>query len=172
MFAYCGNNPVNFHDPTGLCQHTFSIYFKVDCGQEDCPTSSAYISIDKRLQQRGVTYTPNPSGDGGRINNSCEVTDPIEMTEFASYLKNNTDDFSGSVEAIIYEWELHNYLYTITEEDDPWHDRAKDVDLGRTIYDDNHGIFSKLMWAGFELLFPKQAADDKLIHMMDWEVGK
>ena len=43
MFAYCGNNPVNFHDPTGLCQHTFSIYFKVDCKQSDCPTSRYYI---------------------------------------------------------------------------------------------------------------------------------
>ena len=42
MFAYCTNNPVNFHDPTGLCKNTFSIYFKVDCGSTKCKTSRNY----------------------------------------------------------------------------------------------------------------------------------
>ena len=42
MFAYCTNNPVNFHDPTGLCKNTFSIYFKVDCNSRTCKTSSSY----------------------------------------------------------------------------------------------------------------------------------
>ena len=162
MFAYCNSNPVNFCDPTGLCKNTFCIYLKADCGQDNCKTSSAYLPIEERLKQRGVVYESHPSGNGGKIINSCNVADPKEMTEFAIYLKKNTDDFSGSIEGMLYEWELHNLIYWATQEGDAWHDKAQHVDLGRTIYDDNHGLFSVIMWASFELLFPEQAEEDKL----------
>ena len=46
MFVYCTNNPINFQDPIGLCKNTFSIYFKVDCGESDCPTSHYYIESE------------------------------------------------------------------------------------------------------------------------------
>lgn len=162
MFAYCLNNPVVLADPSGTCANTFSIYFKVDCGKNNCKTSSAYLPIEKRLEQKGVSYEPSSSGNGGRIINSYKVTDPTEQTEFAIYLKTHTDNFSGSIEGILYEWAIHNLLFEVTKEGDPWHDRAKDVDLGRTIYDDNHGVFSKIMWIGFEILYPQQAIDDRI----------
>ena len=80
------------------------------------------------------------------------------MTLYARYLKKTTDDFSGSVEAMVFEWWIHNLIFYVVEENSSWYKKAKDVDLGRTIYNDRHdlmgveGLASKAMWILFSLM--------------------
>ena len=41
MFAYCGNNPVMYYDPSGFCKYSLiAIGGKADCGSSWCTTSS------------------------------------------------------------------------------------------------------------------------------------
>ena len=42
MFAYCGNNPVNANDPSGMCKTYIFGLFKKDCLNATCPKSKNY----------------------------------------------------------------------------------------------------------------------------------
>ena len=59
MFAYCGNNPVNRVDPTGMCDEYLWGLFTVDCQSASCPTSECYNPNAKQVL---VIYDANSSG--------------------------------------------------------------------------------------------------------------
>ena len=49
MFAYCGNDPVNYVDPNGKCRMLFGILRITDCKQRDCPNSKYYVPVDEAI---------------------------------------------------------------------------------------------------------------------------
>ena len=127
--------------------------------------------------ERGISFIPNSAG-GGKIVNSSTITDPSEMNEYLDYLFNRSpysDQFSGSISAAAYEWELHNKVYWATNmiieisnvfrvkasaKVYQYNESAKDVDLGRTIFDDSHGIGSIIMQITYTFAHPLDALHD------------
>ena len=104
MFTYCTNNPVNFHDPTGLCKNTFSFYFKVDCGQKNCPQSKNYI---RKTAKVAVIYDGRQSGilngkllgkgfshQGNELVNRLESNYTVESYSFKS-MQEFVDSWNG-----------------------------------------------------------------------------
>ena len=172
MYAYCGNNPVVNFDPNGHKMYSAleqNCYGKVD---SNC--------LQAKLAAQGVTYVSYGDGNGGRINNSYKVTNKTAMEEFCQYLKTSTNDFSGSVEGMVVEWQLHNALYQYFDKFDPenpWHESARSVDLGRTIYDDSHDLWgmsnfaSAAMWSIYSVMYPVEANNDLAIFWAH-EVGE
>ena len=76
--------------------------------------------------------------------------------------------FAGSVEGFAYEWTIHYAAYNIFSlgGDNNYVASAKDVDVGKTIFDDtSHRFMSKMMITGFHISHPYQAASDQLIYM-------
>ena len=65
MFAYCGNNPINYVDPNGRCRMLFGILRITDCKQRDCPNSKYYVPVDEAVligtynDERGYVYVVN-----------------------------------------------------------------------------------------------------------------
>ena len=43
MYTYCLNNPVNMHDPDGLCSRFLGFLWKIDCYQATCSNSVLYV---------------------------------------------------------------------------------------------------------------------------------
>lgn len=187
MFAYCVDNPVILAD-SSRCAAKVCIDDEVN--MLDVPWKSAgggggfrVLDIeDEPVEQpknimeewaeKGVIYV-SADGDhtGGRIENSYLITDPQEMRKYATYLLNESeykDDFVGSVEGVLFEWDVHNMIYY----GDPffsffgfdWKENARSVDLGGTIYSDPHPWLNVVMWRLYENAFPLQAAEDRKAH--------
>ena len=158
MYVYCNNNPVAFVDSEGLAPWPTTVII-FDGASRD------YL---KEGEDIGVVFVPDESGKGGKIKNSYRITDIDEMTEYADYLVNSStykDCFEGSVEGVVFEWWLHNMVFSFTDEGNSWHDKARDVDIGSTIYDDaGHGMFGFIMITFYEIAWPEQSASDHEIH--------
>lgn len=117
-------------------------------------------------EKKGVKFVPSASGDGGVILNSCLISGSKDITLYVRYLLHEsefTSHFDGSVEGFVFEWTVHNIAYQVYKDPEK-KERAKDLNVGRTIYDDAHGIESKMMLRAFEVLYPKQAKKDKAVH--------
>ena len=126
-------------------------------------------SILTKQQKSGVMFLPNTSGNGGHITNSYKITDEKTIREYADYLMNQSclsGCFAGSVEGFVFEWQVHNVAYwaysTIGNTEKA--KSAKHLDIGKTIYADNHGKMSGLMFLGFRILYPNLAITDKEIY--------
>ena len=160
MYAYCNNGPVIFVDSAGMAPWPITVVINDGASRD-------YL---KDAEDIGVTFKPSESGKGGRIENSYRITDKDEMTAYADYLVNSSsykDYFDGSVEGVVFEWWLHNLIFSFTDESNTWHERAKSVDIGSTLYDDTgHGMYSLVMILLYEMSWPEQAARDKEIHQM------
>jgi len=162
MFAYCGNNPVNCIDPIGT--------YKIPMLQNvlhDCSKPIIYKeNIMEKWAKEGVIYESNGSGKGGKIINSYKITDFAELYSYAYYLvmkSEYSDDFLGSVEGVVFEWEVHNFIYYFGPE--VWNDNATDVEFGATIFDDPHEGLNFIMWEAFRWLCPIQHFLDLLIYL-------
>lgn len=117
----------------------------------------------------GVKFVPDSSGNGGQIVNSYKIRDSFEMAEYAMYLMYESkyrSYFSGSIEGFLFEWDVHNIAYQLYTDlgDVTKANSAKSLDVGRTIYADNHGYFTYAMLLAYEFQFPVQAANDRMIH--------
>lgn len=127
-------------------------------------------TIYSKWERQGVEFIPHGDRPGGQIRNSYKITDPDEMYQYALYLKTYTDCFAGSVEGIVFEWEIHNEIYYSVDESSSWYTKAKHVDLGATIYHDKHDLFgitnlaSIAMWSLYAEVYPEQAKNDWLIY--------
>ena len=175
MFAYCGNNPVCNVDYSGdrYCEAT-------TVSSESCEERGiscrwqTYIKIENptpldKAKLIGVKFVPDSFGNGGKIVNSYKISDGFKMTEYAMYLMYESaysSYFSGSVEGFVFEWDVHNVAYRVYNDlgNVTKANSAKDLDVGRTIYADNHGFMTYAMLRLYELMYPAQARKDLFIH--------
>ena len=172
MFAYCQNNPAGYVDSFGLRPVSVLERF----GDTSIPTpppkrkkekansnesSTKSKTVMDKWQEKGVTYKSNGAGKGGKIENSYLIKEYEDIYEYSEYLVNESeyrDDFTGSVEGVVFEWDIHNIIYYYGPPQ--WEDNARDVDFGRTIFSDSHKGLNMVMWLGFYLNYPEQYYSD------------
>ena len=160
MFAYCLNNPVNMVDNAGKMGQIINAILEL---ADDL--IRVFGDGDEALQII-------KSKSNVKIQNSSLVDNPLIILGYSTYLKyfsDCKDFFDGSVLGIAYEWKLHNLAYdsALIAEDFgidtiELQRKAKDVDLGPTIFYDNHGKFSFIMEFAFSVSFPRIAIRDAL----------
>ena len=169
MFTYCNNNSVSFVDSLG----TRPI---LNTGEKETPADYAWSleqmkknSLLKEYEKKGVRFIANEDGNGGTIENSYKIRSDEKRHEYVDYLMNDScyaSWFAGSVEGFEFEWYVHNVAY------DFFHiayspkriRQAKNLDVGKTIYADQHGGFSTVMIQVFEALYPDEASLDLAIY--------
>ena len=92
------------------------------------------------------------------MKNSFLITSWSDIYEYSCNLKQQyPENFKGSATGMTVEWVVHNvacYFPFFSLE------RAKDVDLGYTIFDDSHPGMNLAMWAMYYLLSPEQYQAD------------
>ena len=106
-FSYCLNNPQNLIDPSGYCANTFSIYFKVDCGKRNCPTSSSFNPTDlyKVLtdlaapNKDGHTFSAGLTAGNTTGNTSQSVSICVSADSSNNYAIQSTTSHSGATGA-------------------------------------------------------------------------
>ena len=93
---------------------------------------------------------------------------------YLNHLNQDTKDvIDGTSFGLLFEWQVHDLAYdflsiidifvdsdTITK----YKDSAQSVDVGRTIYSDNHGILSWVMWVLYKFSNPVSSIVDLFIH--------
>lgn len=91
--------------------------------------------------------------DTVKIENSNEIVTPWVQYGHCIYLnyfnEETKDIIDGTSIGMQFEWELHNIVYGVTTVFGLENDQFKDVDLGRTMFEDNHGWKSYLMFGAY-----------------------
>lgn len=148
MFAYCNNNPVNHKDETGKIPWTI-----IDGVVQLVKDIYQLIRDD---DERVTTTKEEYNGKTNiKINNSASIITPAVKFAYSFYLNHFSeyrDDIKGSTAGMVFEWEVHNGAYyglqvanAVGFDVSSLIESAKSVDLGRTIYDDNHEFSGSVM---------------------------
>ena len=166
MFAYCNNNPVVFADYTGTapeyCVDDPAVELGKIIGEWISNTIDAFNRRKEEIEEKKrenseVKFKPNEDG-GGKIVNSYTITGWDEIYEYSSNIKEEyPSNFKGSVEGMAVEWAVHNVACYIPFFD---LDKAKDVDLGSTIFDDTHPGMNMAMWMLYGIMCPNEYKSD------------
>ena len=172
MYAYCNNNPVMYEDGNGnipFNDHTYT----------DAVSSIAdYLGNllkdwlhEDREKAKSMEYTVTETSV--QIEDSYQITNLLVMYEYIN--EHRGDELSGSTTGAVFEWKAHNIAHSILTELDNMGvpnmkghiESAKSVNLGGTIYDDNHGYLSGVMWGGYAICFPAFSIVDALIEIFE-----
>ena len=177
LYAYCGNNPVMNVDPTG----TFFewIVLGIIAVVAIVATVNDIIQIVNSTESGVLTTVEN---NNVHINNSHKILTPWVQFGYSFYLNHIKDDtkdiIKGSSVGVQFEWELHNIAYygldvvdTIIDsfdihvsELDKYKNQATSVDIGPTIYHDNHS-FSVFMFIVYNFTYPLSGLYDLLTYL-------
>jgi RHS repeat-associated protein len=155
LFSYCNNNPVMYSD-----------------GDGNSATLIGWITkwlVDETLREINE-FKQNlivDSNEGSvRIVGSYRIFLPWVQKYCCDYLNNinvqTKDIIIGSNEGLQFEWIAHNaaFVFSFLTGDYESAISAASVDVGSTIFDDDHGALSYLMWALYVIEYPLQAAID------------
>ena len=149
LYAYCSNNPVMYVDPTGEIASWLVILIVI-------------VAIDvtfddiAQISSGSVNTKVNTNKDGEssvEIENSYEIITPWVQYGYSVYLnyfrEDTKDVVDGSSFGMQFEWELHNVAYAFSSVFglEEYKDQSKHVDLGSTIFEDDHGFLSYVMFA-------------------------
>ena len=183
MFAYCGNNPVNRIDPNGHAWKDIKNWFSntwntvketalkvVETGRNFIGKINNYVnSFTQEL-----SYKSNGAKKGAKIVDSYTLNDPVLMHKYID--ENRGDNITGSTNGVVVEWVIHNVAYrtgqffkVVNLEDigEEFMSKGKTLDIGSTIYDDNHGFLSGMMWAFYAYVDPINAGRDALVEIFE-----
>ena len=183
MFTYCFNNPVNLDDTEGnwpkWAQKIGNAVKKAVTKTVSKVTNivkKAVSAATKKYKEETskITYSSNGKKEGAKIQNSYEVRDLVIM--YAYIKQNRGEDVTGSTSGVVYEWVVHNVAYDAgkvirdlgyTDVGQKIMDKGKDLDFGSTIYDDNHGLESRLMQISYYALSPQNAIYDLIVEIFE-----
>ena len=130
----------------------------------------------RRAEQEKVKYQVTQDGSGVKITNSYTVSNPTTMHDYIE--ANRGEEIKGSTTGAVFEWQVHNTAYDlgkvfdnmgVTSLGDVLIKKGADVDLGNTIYDDNHGVATKGMIVVYVLLYPMSAGYDFGVRLSEKE---
>jgi RHS repeat-associated protein len=143
MYAYCANNPVMYTDSDGdfpIWLLIFTVVYAIWAAQD---------VID--IANGDVYFEESETGDGGRIVNSYKVQNPSVVLGYSIYLRyfsGHSDCFDGTSTGIASEWMVHNAGYDATYVPSlfgvfkDYNIRAKDADIGRTVFNEKEWYVS------------------------------
>ncbi len=165
LFTYCINNPTTNADPHG--QFPEWLFFLKDLYEFGNDIYQLLRNDDKRV------YATKKYDDSITIMNSASIRTSIVKHAYSFWLNNFSeyrDEIGGTTTGIVYEWELHNAAYKgflvmqflgvdVTDKIES----AQHVDIGYTIFRDNHGFSSHAMQAMYFLSHPISALIDSII---------
>jgi RHS repeat-associated protein len=166
LFAYSLNNPVNLVDPGGaipISDGFFEDSYRL-IGEWIGKMLRDSLDEDRRTAQK-LTYISNGEKNGAQIIDSYLVNNPIVMYEYIEM--NRGDEISGTTIGVVVEWGIHNVAHTVYGwiGDTAKVEQAADVNIGKTIYSDNHGAFSVLMIGFYWVVAHIPAAIDAAIDL-------
>ena len=129
LYAYCGNNPVNYLDPNGNAEWWQWLIFGIGVALiatgavivVDTIVETVILMTSEQYKIKNITQIDNEGNIGGvHINNSAAFNNPIAQYVYSNYLYNNvknsdgTKYFTGDVYDIIGEWQAHNLAAHVT----------------------------------------------------------
>lgn len=172
MYAYCNNNPVMYEDGNGnipFNDHTYT----------DAVSSIAdYLGNllkdwlhEDREKAKSMEYTVTETSV--EIEDSYQITNLLVMYEYIN--EHIGDELSGSTTGAVFEWKAHNIAYNLLTELqgkgvsglNDYIKSAQSVNIGSTIYKDNHGLMSVFMWEGYIVYSPVFSIVDALIEIFE-----
>ena len=176
MFAYCRNNPVNGIDQTG-CYPVFLFeegFFDEEFRQIGEAIGRALRDyLDKQREiSNTLTYKSNRENSSAKIIDSYKVTSPIVMYEYVN--EHRGGEISGSTTGVVAEWVVHNVAHEAgrvltkagyVDVGQSLMAKGKDLDIGSTIYQDDHGILSVGMWGVYLITAPIHSRVDLIIEL-------
>ena len=146
LYAYCSNNPVMYVDPTGeIAGWIIALIIVV-----------VTVNDISKLNDENVKISDSNNDDVDdtvKIENSYEIVTPWVQYGYSIYLnyfrEDTKDIIDGSSFGMQFEWELHNVAYAFSSVFDleEYKGQSKHVDLGSTIFEDDHGFLSYVMFA-------------------------
>ena len=174
LYAYSKNNPVMYYDPSG--HFPFIALFIAIAAV----VLSVALMVANDLQYLpSLSYSENKDDKNVKIENSYTILSPITKFCYLFYLKYcKKVDIKGSIFGAMFEWDLHNLAYyamnTINVFGNVFSqesiERAENVDLGSTIFDDetkikgiDYGLIMKSLYSfscAFILCQPLTALED------------
>ena len=179
LFAYCSNNPTGSIDPGGHFALSFALVLKVvlivAAGMATAATVHDIVQIGRETvdvpEENISSKDKGDKTDDVKINNSYRIFTPWVQYGYCFWLnhinKNTKDVIDGTSIGMTFEWSLHNVAYVGSSliGDQATADSAKDVNLGKTIFSDNHGGFIEYgMKHAYMFLYPFGAMYDYYIN--------
>ena len=175
MYSYCNNNPVMCTDNLGefpwLAVAIVSAVVAVAATINDIyQIASGNVSVNVSSNESSDSDESEGSEpDNVQIENSYKILTPWMQLGYSVYLNHFNDEskniIDGTSVGVQFEWMVHNLAYigsTVIGHEE-YKDRARSVDLGRTIFSDEHGTPSVLMWIGYCILHPRAAIVDAIV---------
>ena len=158
MFAYCSNNPIMGVDPTGEI-----VIIPIIAAVTLAASAIAATANDVyQLTQSNLKV----SSDNVQVENSYKIITPWVQFGYCAYLNHfnvkTKDVIRGSTHGMQYEWFVHNVAYVGGRivGSQSIIDSATDVDLGKTIFFDDHDYKSHIMKGSYILLYLPHAIND------------
>ena len=106
--------------------------------------------------------------DNVKINNSYRIKTPWAQYAYSFYLNHfnekTRDIIKGNTYQVQFEWMCYNVLYHLGIKKE----QTGSVDIGETIFADNHGILTGIMLTGYALTNPffTKEADIYIIYLL------
>ena len=164
MFAYCLNNPVNGTDYNG-----FRGFFD---------TLEDIVEKAKRVLGIGDfdDLSLSEEDDSVKISNSASIKDPFAIFIYSVYVNDISeykDQINGTSIAVAYEWIFHNIAYDAARgaelfgfDTSGLQRTVKDVNIGSTIFSDDHGYPSYVMGSTYCYASPITAFIDAVVAIL------
>jgi len=175
MYSYCNNNPVMCTDNLGefpwlAVAIVFAVVAVAATINDIYQIASGNVSVILPSNESSDSDESEGSvPDNVQIENSYKILTPWMQLGYSVYLNHFNNEsksiIDGTSAGVQFEWMMHNLAYigftVIGDEENKV--KAGHVDLGRTIFSDEHGTASVLMWIGYCILNPRAAIVDLIV---------
>lgn len=170
MFVYCENKPVMGSDPQG--HHPLRLIINI---VKAAATINDMYQLSRK-DGKGTFISEEKSNDENvHITNSYKIITPemqYEVSKAVNHSSKYGNTIRGTSRGIQYEWMVHNIAYYATSllnslgiDTGSMNESAKDVDVGHTIFDDDHGALSIAMNVGYATVHPFHALYDLISYL-------
>ncbi len=180
LYAYCYNDPVNYSDPEGTMPEWLATLLGGIVGSIIIPGAVGTVlgALTGNDAYQATQMTVETNNNNITIKDSWMIKTPWAQFAYSMYLKYSYDETKGKIKGSAlgaqFEWMCHNVVYyglttfkEVTRIEFPnYIEQARSVDIGPTIYNDNHGSESFAMLGGYILLFRYVASVDLLYYLI------
>ena len=136
LYCYCNNNPIMYMDEDG------NLWFLIPI------LAAIVLTINDIEKIKSGEVKVQATEDGVKIENSYKIKTPWVRLGYLFWVKYRNDETKGKIHGSIvgaeFEWFAHNIYYDFTGAQ-----AAASVDIGKTIFNDDHVVQGSIMKAGY-----------------------